>query len=195
MISLRALKCCVMPMYTISRHACGGEAKDMQYMKLALRHAQAAYREKEIPIGTVIVDNSGIIMAATRGKSRRQCDAAAQSEMECLKAAFKVSRNPMLNGCTIYTTLEPCTSVFEAISKAGLSRIVYGAPDIMSKWREVPMPSGMDVTGGILEEDCSSLLRGFYSTRKNINDKDGEYEYFMKRGVGFKESRVGCVSK
>jgi len=83
-------------------------SSDSYFMKLAIRHAQFAYREGEVPIGAVVVDQHGKVLAASRNRVESSKDASSHAELDVLKKAAAVVGNWRLSGCTLYSTLEPC---------------------------------------------------------------------------------------
>ena len=163
----------------ISGFPCRNFCVSVRHMKLALRHAQAAYREKEIPVGAVIVDNDGTVVAATRGKVRSSQDNSAHAEVECVKAALNVLGKRSLNGYTLYTTLEPCAIVMGAVDRACLSKVIFGAYDSNVGASKLVTQNSVEVVGGVLEEESSDLLTGFFSSR---NDKSSMQIYSGRGG-------------
>ena len=96
-------------------------------MRLALRHAQHAFREKEVPVGAVIVDQrNGEVIATSRNNVEKNNDVTSHAEIECIRKAAKITGNWRLSDYTLYTTLEPCVMCMAAIQSARLKKVVYG---------------------------------------------------------------------
>lgn len=148
--------------------------RDTHFMRLALRHAQFAFREKEVPIGAVVVDEGGRVIAAGRNSVETLQDASAHAEMSVLKKASAVLGNWRLQGCTLYTTLEPCAMCMGAAQGFRVRRLVYGAADhrlgACGSWVNLADKSHpfceVAVTGGVLAAESSILLRRFFQLRR-----------------------------
>ena len=104
--------------------------RDEDYMREALGEAQAASERGEVPVGAVIVNDKGQIIARTGNASISICDPTAHAEILAMRDAAYQSQNYRLSGMTLYVTLEPCTMCAGAISNARLARVVYGASDV-----------------------------------------------------------------
>lgn len=98
-------------------------------MKLALRHAQHAFREDEVPVGAVIVDENGNVLAASRNRVEAHHDATAHAEIVCMRQAADMQKDWRLLKCTLYSTLEPCPMCLSAMQSFRIDRLVYGAKD------------------------------------------------------------------
>ena len=161
-------------------------SQDEVFMKLALRHAQAAIREKEIPIGAVLVDETNTVIATAGNRVENALDASAHAEVECLRKAAKLIGNWRLSNCTLYTTVEPCAMCLSAIQAFRLKRVVYGAQDVRmgacGSWIDLlkhPHPfHKVEVEGGVLATDSAILLKRFFQNIRLENDGDE----FMTRG-------------
>lgn len=145
------------------------------YMKEALRQAKKAYAIGEVPIGCVIVFDDHII---ARGYNRRTVDKStlAHAELIAIKKACKKTGDWRLEGCTIYITLEPCPMCAGAIVQARISRAVIGcmnpkagcAGSVINLLDMSGFNHQVSTTYGILEKECSGLLKEFFSElRKN----------------------------
>jgi tRNA(adenine34) deaminase len=157
--------------------------KHSHFMKLALRHAQHAFREKEVPIGAVLVDEDGIVVAAARNRVEALCDATAHAEMECLRRASKIKGNWRLLNCTLYTTLEPCTMCASALQSFRVKKVVYAAPDRrlggLGSWVDLvgakhPFHE-LEVESGVCAEESALLLKRFFQMRRR-EKKESESE-------------------
>jgi tRNA(adenine34) deaminase len=183
----------------------GRHANDSAYMKLALRHAQFAFREKEVPIGAVIVDAEGNVIATGRNRVESTHDASNHAEIYALKRAAKVRGNWRLSDCTLFSTLEPCAMCLGAIQSFRLRRVVYGAKDIRlgacGSWVDLcgntthPFHQ-VKVEGGLLADESSILLKRFFQMRRRestLHDDLGkrkDTEEQIDRGFGFEQDKT-----
>lgn len=148
--------------------------KDEHFMRLALRHAQHSFREKEVPIGAVIVDSMGVILASSRNEVEGKKDVTAHAEISCIRKAAQMRNNWRLPDCTLYTTLEPCPMCMGAIQASRIRKVVYGAPDIRmgacGSWIDLVGSKhpfhDVEVVGGMLQEESSILLKRFFQMRR-----------------------------
>ena len=145
------------------------------HMSQALELARAAADAGEVPVGAVIVDPSGNIIAAERNRQRELRDPTAHAEMLAIRAAARRLQSERLVGCDLYVTLEPCPMCAAAISAARIARLYYGAPDpksggvaqgprIFSHAQSHHVP---EVYDGIAAEDSAALLRAFFAERRS----------------------------
>lgn len=141
---------------------------DEKYMLEALREAEAAGAEGEIPIGAVIVCR-GRIISRGHNMTERLNDPTAHAEMIALTSATETLGGKYLEGCTLYVTVEPCPMCAAALNWAQVSRIVYGAPD-PKRGFTLFSPSLLhpktETSSGILEERCSSIVSEFFKERR-----------------------------
>lgn len=143
--------------------------EDEKYMKAALKEAQKAYKLGEVPIGCVIVYEGKII---GRGYNRRNTDKSTlcHAEITAIKKASKFIGDWRLEGCTIYITLEPCQMCGGAIVQARMDRVVFGSMNpkagcggsLLNLLEMDCFNHQCQVTRGILEEECSALLKKFF---------------------------------
>ena len=143
--------------------------KDEKYMKEAIRQAKKAAALMEVPIGCVIVYGDKII---ARGYNRRNTDknTISHAEMNAIKKASKKLGDWRLEDCTMYITLEPCQMCAGAIVQARVSRVVIGsmnpkagcAGSILNLLEMEQFNHQVDVTRGILEEQCSQMITNFF---------------------------------
>ncbi len=150
-------------------------AFDLEMMRRAMAQAQAAADAGEAPIGAVLVDPaSGEVVAEAHNQPIGLHDPTAHAEILALRAAAVKAANYRLTGLTLYVTLEPCAMCAGAISHARIGRVVYGAPDEKGgavahgpKFFEQPTcHSRPSVTSGVLAEESSALLKGFFRARR-----------------------------
>jgi tRNA(adenine34) deaminase len=146
-------------------------------MRAALAQASAALagQPPEVPVGAVVLDAAGTITG--RGHNRREADAdpTAHAEIVAIRAAAAAAGDWRLTGCTLVVTLEPCTMCAGAISAARMARLIYGAPDPRagaagSLWdvlRDRRLDQQTEVIPGVLEDECSGLLRDFFAARRH----------------------------
>lgn len=163
-----------------------------KYMKAALREAKKAYDLLEVPIGCVIVHDGKII---GRGYNRRNTDknTLAHAEMTAIKKASKKLGDWRLEGCTMYVTLEPCQMCAGAIVQARIDAVVMGcmnpkagcAGSILNVLEDPRFNHQVQVTRGVLEEECSTMLKDFFKGLR-IRVKQEKEE---KRGASLLEIR------
>ena len=143
--------------------------QDEKYMKAALREAQKAYKIEEVPIGCVIVQNDKII---ARGYNRRNTDknTLAHAEISAIKKASKKTGDWRLEDCTMYVTLEPCQMCAGAIVQSRLGKVVIGsmnpkagcAGSVINLLQMKQFNHQVEMETGVLEEECSTMLSGFF---------------------------------
>lgn len=137
-------------------------------MREALREAEAALAEDEIPIGAVIVWK-GRIIARGHNMTENLHDPSAHAEMIAITAATEALGGKYLNSCTLYVTVEPCPMCAGALAWAQIGRIVYGAPDVKrgySLFSPSLLHPKTEVTAGILSGECGDLVRNFLKDKR-----------------------------
>lgn len=149
---------------------------DEKFMKSALRLAQKAMMLGEVPIGCVIVCQ-GVIIG--RGYNRRNTDHSTLShaEMNAIRKASRKLDDWRLEGCTLYCTLEPCPMCAGAIEQARIDRVVIGAPSdksgcagsVLNIVANEKLMHQSEITTGVMEEECRSLLKEFFRNLRNRN--------------------------
>jgi len=150
---------------------------DKKFMKLALRHAQYSFREDEVPIGAIVVDSEGQLLSTSRNRVESTFDATAHAEIEALRRAAQVKQTWRLNGCTLYTTVEPCHMCLAAMQAFRIDRLVYGARgktlgscgswiDLVNGNVTHPFHTIASVTGGVLEEESTLLMKRFFQLKR-----------------------------
>jgi tRNA(adenine34) deaminase len=142
-------------------------------MRAALAEARAAADAGEVPIGAVAVAGGEIV---ARGQNRvlRDCDPTAHAEIVALRCAAAAIGNHRLLDCELYVTLEPCAMCAGAMIHARLGRLVYAAADpkagaagsVLEVVNHPRLNHKMDVTAGVLAEECGELLRAFFRERR-----------------------------
>lgn len=147
------------------------DSSDLYWMKLAIE--QALLTNEDVPVGCVIVQDGKILASGYNEKENSQ-DPTDHAEIIAIRKASSILKSWRLNGSILYTTLEPCPMCAEAIMQTRISRLVFGAYDIQSgavgsKFnlfipdRPYPVP---EITGGVLKDECQSLLVNFFRTRR-----------------------------
>ena len=143
-------------------------------MRVALAEAAAAIGTGDVPVGAVILDADGVVVAQGRNRREADADPTAHAEIVAMRAAARARRSWRLEGLTLVVTLEPCTMCAGAITEARLSRLVFGAADpragaVGSLWdvvrdqRFVLVP---EVVGGVLAAECLKIIRTFFAERR-----------------------------
>lgn len=146
---------------------------DEQWMRSALSQAENAARQGEVPVGAVIVRND-VVIAEGYNQPIKGHDPSAHAEIMALRAAGKTQQNYRLPGHTLYVTLEPCVMCAGAIIHARIDRVVFGAWEpkggaVSSVYDVLSVPRlnhRVEWEGGILEEECASMLRSFFRDRR-----------------------------
>jgi tRNA(adenine34) deaminase len=146
---------------------------DEVLMRAALVEARAAAAAGEVPIGAVAV-LGGEIVARGQNRVLRDCDPTAHAEVVAMRAAAQAVGNYRLLDCGLFVTLEPCAMCAGAMIHARLGRVVYGAGDpkagaagsVLEVVNHPRLNHQMDVTGGVLAEECGDLLREFFRERR-----------------------------
>lgn len=144
------------------------EKTDEYFMRLALKEAEMALSENEIPIGAVIVAN-GKVIARAHNQTETLHDVTAHAEMLAITAAANQLGGKYLSGCTLYVTVEPCVMCAGAIGWAQLSRIVYGCGEEkrgFSHFAPQALHSRATITAGVLENDCKAVMQDFFKRKR-----------------------------
>lgn len=147
-------------------------------MREALQAAEAAAAggaDADVPVGAVVLDPAGAVLARAHNQREAGADPTAHAEIVALRAAARSAGTWRLDGCTLVVTLEPCTMCAGAITAARVARLVYGALDPKagaagSLWdvlRDTRLPHRTEVIGGVLAAECGDLLRAFFAGRRN----------------------------
>ncbi len=150
----------------------GMEKADILAMEAALCEARAAAEANETPIGAVLSRNGEIIAAAHNCRETKN-DVTSHAELEVLRLAGEIKGDWRLSDCTLYVTLEPCPMCAGAILASRVGRVVFGAKDAtMGAMGSVlnlprfPLGSHPTVIGGVLEEECRTLLQEFFRAKR-----------------------------
>lgn len=143
-------------------------------MRLALDQACLAQEAGEVPVGAVIIDANGVLLASGFNRTIQDHDPTGHAEVVALRNAAKKSGNYRLPGATLYVTLEPCVMCMGAMLHARLARVVFGAPDpktgacgsVMNLPSESRLNHHTHVEGGVLAHECGEILRNFFKRRR-----------------------------
>ncbi len=143
-------------------------------MERALRLAQAAALAGEVPVGALVLDETGAVLSEAANRVETGHDASAHAELLALRSAAAKRRSPRLPDCTLVVTLEPCPMCAAALSHFRVKRLVFGAYD--------PKGGGVDhgprvfdhpaclhrpeIIGGVNEAACGDVLRSFFASRR-----------------------------
>lgn len=141
---------------------------DEYFMQQALREAQQAFDQGEVPVGAVVVCNNQIIARAFN-QTELLNDVTAHAEMLAITAATNALGGKYLNECTLYVTLEPCPMCAGAIAWAQLGKLVYGADDPkrgFMRFGKTMLHPKTKVEFGVMMEECSSLMTAFFQRRR-----------------------------
>lgn len=140
-----------------------------KYMRAALELAREAAENGEVPVGCVVASPEGVIIGRGRNRREEGRDATAHAEVEAIRAACAALGTWNLSGCALFVTLEPCPMCAGAIINSRISTVVYGAKEPYSgsvgsvinlfEERYGHRPA---VYGGVLKDECASLLRSFF---------------------------------
>ena len=145
------------------------------YMQIALQQAKKAFEKDEVPVGAIVVDpDSGAIVAKAGNCGEHGKEAFAHAEIEVMRKACKKLKTNRLYGMELYVTLEPCTMCAAAISMMRIAKLYFGAEDkkggaIVSGVRfyeQTTCHHRPQVEGGILENECSKILKDFFKAKR-----------------------------
>jgi tRNA(adenine34) deaminase len=146
-------------------------------MRIALAEAAAPGPgdvPADVPVGAVILDEAGTVLARARNRREADRDPVAHAEIVAIRQAALALGQWRLTGLTLVVTLEPCTMCAGAVTAARLDRVVYGATDAKagaagSLWdvlRDTRLNHRPEVIGGVLADECGALLRDFFAARR-----------------------------
>ena len=152
----------------------GQRSADEAAMRLALQEAEQATRTGDVPVGALVVDAAGAVVARGRNAREATGDPTAHAEVLALREASRKLGGWRLVGTTLYVTLEPCAMCAGAIVLGRVPRVVYGAPDpkagaagsVMDVLGEPRLNHRPEVAGGLLAAESAELLRTFFATRR-----------------------------
>lgn len=140
-----------------------------KYMKEALREAQCAAAEDEVPIGAVVVCR-GRVIAKGHNMTERLNDPTAHAEMIAITAATEAMGGKYLNDCTLYVTVEPCPMCTGALAWSQIGKVVYGASDSkrgFSLFSPSLMHPKTEIVSGVLAEECGEIVSEFFRNKRS----------------------------
>ena len=143
-------------------------------MDEALKEAEKAYREDEVPIGAVIVDSSGSILSRTHNIKEKVHNPCGHAEILAITEACKKISNWRLVDCSIYVTLEPCPMCLSALVQTRIGHLYFGAYDAKGGalslnynfYKDEKLNHSFSVTGGLRHFECSKLLSTFFKEKR-----------------------------
>lgn len=144
------------------------QGEDERFMREALKEAQKAFEKDEVPIGAVIVCD-GIIIGRAYNYTEHLNDVTAHAEMQAITSAANNLGGKYLQECTLYVTIEPCVMCAGALFWAQIGRIVYGASDPKRGFSKIGthlLHPRTKLSKGILEHECSQLLKNFFENKR-----------------------------
>lgn len=157
---------------------------EKEYMKLAIIEAKKC--KVDVPVGAVIVKDGKIIAKAHNKKEKRQ-DATCHAEIEVIKKASKKLKNFILESCDIYVTLEPCMMCYGAISSARIHHLYFGAYNekfsCVKDCESLPFNHHVKAQGGILEEECRTLIQTFFKKVREDNGRSRNKNKIRKNRI------------
>lgn len=147
--------------------------RNEQFMKLALKQAESAYQNNEIPVGAVMVKDD-IVIASAHNQKESSLDPTAHAELLVIREAAIKTGSWRLTDCTLYVTKEPCIMCAGAMLNARISKIVFGCLDerygaVISRYQlthDPYMNHQIPFQSGILKHECEILLKNFFTLRR-----------------------------
>ena len=143
-------------------------------MHQALSIAKSALSTGDVPVGAIVINRDGVVIGKGFNEREATNDPTAHAEIVALRSATSRLQNSRLDGCTLIVTLEPCAMCAGAIAQARISNLVFGAWDekagaVGSVWDVIRDPRALykiDVTAGVLENQCAELLKTFFEGQR-----------------------------
>lgn len=147
---------------------------DERFMREALKQAHLAALAGEIPVGAVLTDGTGTVLAVAYNRREETNDPLSHAEAEVLRRAATKREKRFFEDCTLYVTLEPCPMCAGAVIAARIGRVVYGAKDpragafgSLLDLTDYPLEAKPEICGGVLAEECLAPLRAFFTAKRN----------------------------
>ena len=146
------------------------------FMKEAIKEAKKAYKNREVPIGAVIVYRNKIISRGYNLREKKK-NALLHAEIIAINKACRKLKSWRLSECDLYVTVEPCPMCAGAIIQSRIKNIFFGAPDIKAGcagskanlFEEGLFNHNVNITGGILESECADLLKDFFHQLRKVD--------------------------
>ena len=147
------------------------------YMKLALKEAQKAYDELEIPVGAIIVKDGKVIAKAYNEKEKKQ-DATKHAEILAIQRASKKLKNWRLYDCDMYVTLEPCSMCAGALIQSRIRKVYIGEKkkktgscgSVLNLLKDYKFNHNVDMEYGVCKEECEKILKDFFKELREIKN-------------------------
>lgn len=147
---------------------------DKFFMRLAIAEAAKAAEIAEVPIGAMIIDGNGEVLATGFNRTIIDSDPTGHAEIIALRTAAQNIGNYRLNDCTLFTTIEPCVMCAGAIVNARIKRLVFGAHDerfgaVETKFRLCDSPllnHRIEIVSSVLADECRALMQDFFRARR-----------------------------
>lgn len=150
---------------------------DFKFMKAALKCAQKALEEGEVPIGAVVVQDGKIISRGHNRRTKKQV-ATAHAEIEAIEKACKKLNSWRIPECEIYVTLEPCPMCMGAMLNARIKKVYFGAYEAKGRSMTEELANSnlvnhkIQVEGGVMKEECARILSSFFSGMRERTKKE-----------------------
>jgi tRNA(adenine34) deaminase len=154
--------------------AAGACDRDERFMRLAVEQARLALAHDDVPVGAIVVDAHGEVIATGHNERELRQDPSAHAEMIAIRSAAEHIGHWRLLDTTLYVTLEPCAMCAGAIVLARIPRVVYGTTDpkagaagsVIDVLAEPRFNHRPEVTPGVLRPECAALLKDFFAARR-----------------------------
>jgi tRNA(adenine34) deaminase len=148
--------------------------RDEQFMRHALDEAHHALEHGDVPVGAVVVDHAGTVIAASHNRRERDNDPTAHAELLAVRDAARTLGRWRLDDCTLYVTLEPCVMCAGALVLARLDTVVFAADDpkagacgaLYDVVRDPALNHQLTVRRGVLAQEANQLLVSFFTSRR-----------------------------
>ena len=145
------------------------------FMHLALEEARKS--GDEVPVGAVLVDSLGNVLASAHNLREKKSDPTSHAEIEVIRHAAAAQTDWRLEGTTLFVTLEPCVMCAGAIVAARIPRVVFGAWDdrvgasgsIYDLLRDARLGKPVEVVSSVMEDECSAVLKDFFARRRDLS--------------------------
>ncbi len=145
-----------------------------EFMTLALREAEIAGLEDEVPVGAVLMSSSGEVLAADHNRTRQNNDPTAHAEILVLRRAAWVLNNYRLPETRLVVTIEPCLMCAGAVIQARLEQVIFGTADpkagalgsLYDLSRDQRLNHRFEVVSGVMERECRDLIQRFFEARR-----------------------------
>ncbi len=147
-----------------------------KFMLSALKSAERALKEGEVPIGAVVVLDGKVISRGHNRRTKRQI-ATAHAEIEAIEKACKKLGSWRIPECELYVTLEPCPMCMGAVLNSRIKKVYYGAPEDKGRSLTKELATAnllnhtVEVEGGVMEEECREILSRFFSEMRTREKK------------------------